>query len=121
MKYLFVMSLATLVFAACRQTTTTAAYENEKIISDSSYKPAVFADASRLEKIKATFPVIDSLYKNYATQNNFPGIAFGLVVDGKLVFTGNQGYTDIAKQTPVTSSSLFRIASMTKSFTAMAI
>jgi CubicO group peptidase (beta-lactamase class C family) len=76
----------------------------KKSFSDSSYKPAVFADASRLEKIKATFPVIDSLYKNYAAQNHFPGIAFGLVVDGKLVFTGNQGYTDIAKQIPVTSS-----------------
>ena len=121
MKYLFVLSLASLLFAACRQTKTTPAYENEKIIFDSSYKPAFFADASRLEKIKAAFPIIDSLYKSYATQNHFPGIAFGLVVDGKLVFTGNQGYTDIAKQIPVTSSSLFRIASMTKSFTAMAI
>jgi len=121
MKYLFVMSLASLLFAACRQTKTTPAHENEKIISDSSYKPSFFADASRLEKIKAAFPVIDSLYKNYATQNHFPGIAFGLVVEGKLVFTGSQGYTDIANQIPVTSSSLFRIASMTKSFTAMAI
>ena len=93
----------------------------QKVLSDPSYKPAVFADPGRVEKIKAVFPVIDSLYKNYANKNHFPGIAFGLVVDGKLVFTGNQGYTDIAKQIPVTSSSLFRIASMTKSFTAMAI
>jgi CubicO group peptidase (beta-lactamase class C family) len=113
--------MTTLSFVACKQSKTTTAPGNEKIISDSSYQPAVFTDPLRLEKIKATFPVIDSLYKNYATQNHFPGIAFGLVVDGELVFTGNQGYTDIAKQIPVTSSSLFRIASMTKSFTAMAI
>ena len=51
----------------------------------------------------------------------FPGLAFGIVVDGKLVYTGNYGYTDIEKKIPVTSSSLFRIASMSKSFTAMAI
>ena len=121
MKSLFMVSLAILAFAACRQTKRTNVSADEMIISDSSYKPAAFNDPSRLEKIKAAFPVIDSLFKNYATQNHFPGIAFGLVVDGKLVFTGSQGYTDIAKQIPVTSSSLFRIASMTKSFTAMAI
>ena len=74
-----------------------------------------------MEKIKKAFPVIDSLYKRHALENHFPGIAFGLVVDDKLVFTGNHGYTDIEKQIPVTSSSLFRIASMSKSFTAMAI
>ena len=121
MKYLFIMLLATLACAACRQTKTTPSRENENITSDSSYNPAVFADGSRLEKIKAAFPVVDSLYKDYAVKNHFPGIAFGLVVDDKVVFTGNQGYTDIDQQIPVTSSSLFRIASMTKSFTAMAI
>ncbi|MBL7738878.1 MAG: beta-lactamase family protein [Chitinophagaceae bacterium] len=88
---------------------------------DSSYKTAVFTDTSRLEKIKAVFPVIDSLYKSYAAENHFPGIAFGVVVDGKLVYRGNYGYTDIANKIPVISSSLFRIASMSKSFTAMAI
>lgn len=48
-------------------------------------------------------------------------MAFGIVVDGKLVYTGNYGFTDIDKKIPVTSSSLFRVASMSKSFTAMAI
>ncbi|GGH15664.1 penicillin-binding protein [Mucilaginibacter phyllosphaerae] len=48
-------------------------------------------------------------------------MAFGIVVDGKLVYTGNTGYTDIDNKTPVTSKSDFRIASMTKSLTAMAI
>ncbi|KAK6020810.1 Transketolase protein, partial [Ostertagia ostertagi] len=88
---------------------------------DSSYQPAVFTDASRLEKIKAVLPVIDSLYTSFARANHFPGMAFGIVVDGQLVHAGNFGYTDIDKRIPVTSSSLFRIASMTKSFTAMAI
>jgi CubicO group peptidase (beta-lactamase class C family) len=93
----------------------------EKVLYDPSYKPAVFNDPERMDKIKRAFSAIDSLYKTYAVANHFPGIAFGLVVDGKLVFSGNQGYTDIAKKIPVTSSSLFRIASMSKSFTAMAI
>lgn len=88
---------------------------------DPAYKAAEFTDPARLEKIKQTFPAIEKIYKDYAAKNHFPGIAFGVVVDGKLVFSGNDGYTDIDKKTPVTSSSLFRIASMSKSFTAMAI
>jgi len=93
----------------------------EKVLYDASYKSAVFTDPDRVEKIKKAFPVIDSLYRRYAIENHFPGIAFGVVVDDKLVYTGNQGYTEINKKIPVTSSSLFRIASMSKSFTAMAI
>lgn len=91
------------------------------VLYDSLYHPAVFTDQARMEKIKAAFPVIDSMYKSFAIENHFPGIAFGLVVDGKLVYTGNYGYTDIDKKIPVSSFSLFRIASMSKSFTAMAI
>lgn len=92
-----------------------------QVAFDPTYKPAVFSDPARLEKIKQAFPAIEKIYKDHATRNHFPGIAFGVVVDGKLVFAGNDGYTDIDKKTPVTSQSLFRIASMSKSFTAMAI
>ena len=93
---------------------------------DTAYQTAVFADPGRPDsyregKIRLAFPVIDSIYKKHAADNHFPGMAFGIVVDGKLAFTGNYGYTDIDEKTPVTSSSLFRIASMSKSFTCMAI
>ena len=88
---------------------------------DTAYHPAVFADANRMDKIKKTFPVIDKIFKDYADQNHLPGVAYGLVVDGKLIHKGNIGYTDIDKKIPVTSTSLFRIASMSKSFASMAI
>lgn len=88
---------------------------------DSSYRPATFTDTGRLRKIHLVLPVIDSLYRSHAVQNHFPGMAWGLVVDGVLFHKNSMGYTDIAQQTPVTTSSMFRIASMTKSFTAMAI
>jgi CubicO group peptidase (beta-lactamase class C family) len=88
---------------------------------DTSYMPAIFADASRLEKIRLSFPVIDQVFKEYADSNHLPGVAYGLVVDGKLIYTGNIGYTDIEKKIRVTSSSLFRIASMSKSFAAMSV
>ena len=93
----------------------------ETPLFNAGYKPAEFADTDRLEKIKKMFPAIEKIYKDHAARNHFPGIAFGIVVDGKLVFSGTDGYTDIDKKTKVTTQSLFRIASMSKSFTAMAI
>ena len=52
---------------------------------DSNYQPATFSDAKRVEKIRKTFPVIDKIFKGYADANHLPGVAYGLVVDGKLV------------------------------------
>jgi CubicO group peptidase (beta-lactamase class C family) len=88
---------------------------------DVGYKSAEFTDPERLEKIRKVFPQVEKIYKDAAARIHAPGIAFGVIVDGKLAFFGSAGYTDIGKKTPVSSSSLFRIASMSKSFTAMAI
>ena len=108
-------------FALCSFYFGKPAMAQGKVLFDTSYKPAVFTNPDRFEKIKKAFPAIDSIYKKYAADNHFPGLAFGIVADGKLVHSGNYGYTDIEKKIPVTASSLFRIASMSKSFTAMAI
>src|SRR5713101_6772697 len=85
------------------------------------YRVPVFAESERFKKVETTFPVIERIYKEYAEKNHFPGVAFGVIVDGKLVCSGASGYTDAVKKTPVDTKSRFRIASMTKSFTAMAI
>ena len=61
------------------------------------------------------------MVQKYAADNHFPGYSFGIVLDGKLVFTTSGGYTNVGTKTPATSGSMFRIASMSKSFTAMAI
>lgn len=86
-----------------------------------SYLPPIFTEKDRLAEIQEVFPLIDKLYQKYAEKNHVPGYAYGIIVDGRLVHTGNGGYTDIAKKIPATPQSMFRIASMTKSFTAMAI
>jgi CubicO group peptidase (beta-lactamase class C family) len=86
-----------------------------------SYKPPVFTDTDRLKKIEATYPLIDRIYMDYARQNHFPGLVYGIVVDGKLVHSGGVGYTELKEKVWATSQSDFRIASMSKSFTAMAI
>ncbi len=116
-KYIFFFAAIT-AFASCDQKEKTV---TTSTLYDSAYMPAVFADPGRLEKIKTAFAVIDSIYKKHATENHFPAISFGLVVDGQLMYKNSYGYTDIEKKIPATTTSLFRIASMSKSFTCMAI
>lgn len=85
------------------------------------YCPPVFANNDRLTHMQALFPAIDSMYQQFAEKHHCPGYAYGVMVDGQLAHSGSRGYLDVDKKTPVTTQSMFRIASMTKSFTAMAI
>jgi CubicO group peptidase (beta-lactamase class C family) len=64
---------------------------------------------------------IDSLYRAFAEENHFPGIAYGIIIDTMIVHTGVSGFSNLADSTAVTTSTAFRAASMTKSFTALAI
>ena len=111
---IFFLLFITGVFTACDQNKTASSTNNHMVAAtsfDTNYQPATFPDAGRMEKIMQAFPVIDNIFKQYAEENHLPGVAYGLVVDGKLVYKGNMGYTDIEKKIPVSSSSLFRIAS----------
>ncbi len=84
--------------------------------------PAVtFPDPERARKIAAAFPVIDKIYADYAASHHVPGLVYGLVVDGRLVHTGALGYADAGARTAATPQSVFRIASLTKSFVALAV
>lgn len=85
------------------------------------YSAARFTDTDREKKIAALYPLVESLYKDYAEKNHIPGYSFGIVLDGKLVYSGAGGYIDVPNKIPATTKSMFRIASMSKSFTAMAI
>lgn len=75
----------------------------------------------RRERMAAAFPVIDRRMADYAAAEHIPGLIWGLVIDDQLAHVGVSGLRDVAVNAPVTPDTIFRIASMTKSFTAMAI
>jgi CubicO group peptidase (beta-lactamase class C family) len=60
-------------------------------------------------------------FRQFLERNHIPGLAYGLVIDGELVAADGMGIQNITDKTPVTPDSVFRIASMSKSFTAMAV
>lgn len=98
-----------------------SAQQKTVVNPNANYQAPVFTDHNRSEKLELFFPIVEKIYREYAEKNHFPGYAFGIVMDGKLVYSGSGGYIDINKKIPATTRSMFRIASMSKSFTAMAI
>lgn len=85
------------------------------------YAPPQFTDSARPQKIAALLPAIEKIYADYAAEKHAPGLVWGIVLDGRLLHTGAIGFANLEKKIPADARSAFRIASMTKSFTAMAI
>ena len=86
-----------------------------------SYARPIFLEDSREEQLKSLAPSLAKLFAAHAEERHIPGIAYGIVVDDELVLKGSTGVINLEKDLAATTSSQFRIASMTKSFTAMAI
>jgi CubicO group peptidase (beta-lactamase class C family) len=67
------------------------------------------------------YAVADRIFADYVVDAHIPGLVYGIVVDGQLVHVGTYGVQDLDSKRPVTRDSLFRIASMTKAFTALTV
>jgi CubicO group peptidase (beta-lactamase class C family) len=83
--------------------------------------PPAFRDPQRRAKLAAGFDDIDRLFREFAERTHVPGAAWGIVIDGELAHASAAGYRDVAAKAAVDADTVFRIASMTKSFTAMSI
>jgi CubicO group peptidase (beta-lactamase class C family) len=76
-----------------------------------SWAPGFAADEA--ERVTALFK-----HLNEGTQ---PGAAVMVIRDGSVVYTAGFGFADLDKQIPIDANSTFRLASVSKQFTAMAI
>ena len=63
----------------------------------------------------------DELLTAIASRHPAVGLAVGVVRDGGLLDFHGHGLADIASRTPVTADTVFRIGSLTKTFTAIAV
>jgi len=80
-----------------------------------------FTDAARKAKLEAAFPEIERIFEKFYQQKGIPGMVFGVVIDGELALVKGFGVRDRKTKDAVTPDTAFRIASMTKSFTVLAI
>ncbi len=67
----------------------------------------------------ATIAEIDRTMENYRLDAHIPGMVWGIVQDGRLIHVKGAGVQDLDAKRPVGADTLFRIASMTKAFTAL--
>src|SRR5438552_6269446 len=93
----------------------------EALMASDAYPPPRFTDPQRVKKLEAAMPEVDRIMRSYATEKKTPGMVWGVAIDGRLAHTGTFGVRDRTSNAPVTAGTAFRIASMTKSFTALAI
>jgi len=85
------------------------------------YQPLHFDNDRRVQKVQTLSPEIQQIFEEHALAKKIPGIAYGIVVDDSLVIASSTGLINLDKEFSSSIKSSFRIASMTKSFTAMAI
>jgi CubicO group peptidase (beta-lactamase class C family) len=94
----------------------------QKRTATGTVPPPQFTDAQRKQKLAAAFPEIEKVFKTWMERPQAPpGAVLGVIIDGELAFIKTAGVREKTNNAPVTPETVFRIASMTKSFTAMAI
>ncbi|OIO30389.1 hypothetical protein AUJ77_03380 [Candidatus Nomurabacteria bacterium CG1_02_43_90] len=71
--------------------------------------------------IKYTAKILDAWLPYKIQYDRIPGLAVGIVHNGKLVYRKGFGYADVELKIPITPKTCFRIASISKTFTAVAI
>ena len=91
------------------------------LLASDAYPPPRFTDPERVRKLESALPEIDRIFRRYAAAQRVPGMVWGLVIDERLAHVESAGVRDRSSNAPVTPGTVFRIASMTKSFTALAI
>ena len=63
----------------------------------------------------------DAVFERFAARDLVPGFVYGVIVDGGLAHATGHGTLRAGSDAPPDRDSRFRIASMTKSFTAAAV
>ena len=88
-------------------------------------KPAASTTNIQMTKgpnnIKEIESFADSLFEEKMKKYNVNGSSFVVVHDGKVVVNKGYGYADKEKKIPVTKDTVFQIASVSKTFTALAV
>lgn len=82
----------------------------------------LFISASQaIHPQEKTFKLLDNYLTNYIKNKNIPSISAGLYKDSVIIWSNAAGIADIEDNDPATKFSLYRIASITKPITAVAI
>jgi CubicO group peptidase (beta-lactamase class C family) len=80
-----------------------------------------FIDTQPGSAFAAALPALDAIFADYQTRYHAPGLAYGVIANGELVYANGRGQRSPDHSDRPDAATVYRIASMTKSFTAAAI
>jgi CubicO group peptidase (beta-lactamase class C family) len=83
--------------------------------------PAGAAEVIATGQVHPALAPFDRLMTGFLQEHNLPGAALAVAKDGRLVYSRGFGYADRARHELVHPGSLFRIASVSKPLTAVAV
>ena len=108
-----------LVFSQCTNNTTKPVEVPKKVqeVDKNSLNYKISNELSEFSGSSFIAKKADDFLKQW----NLAGMTMAIVKDGKLVFAHGYGYSDVEAKTVVTPGNLFRIASVSKLITAVAI
>ena len=80
-----------------------------------------FTDPDRRAKLAAAFPALDKALEQERTAQGVPGVVVGVVIDGELAYAKGFGVVNPATKVVPDADTVYRIGSITKSFTGLAL
>lgn len=92
-----------------------------RVLRGKGYRPASRPAAQMNSEGQPTLIAFDEMSRDILDQHAAVGMAVAVTDQGRLVHAAGYGYADLAQGTPVTPQSLFRIASISKPITAVAV
>jgi N-acyl-D-amino-acid deacylase len=92
-----------------------------KVLRGPGYRPPAAPFAVSTGTLEPRLEPIDALVRAYIEEHHIPGAALAVTDHGRLVLARGYGYADVANKKRVEPTSLFRIASISKPITAVAV
>lgn len=92
-----------------------------RVLRGSGYHPEAAPHRLATGTTHPALSQIDDVIAEYLRRHHLPGFAVGITRGSRLVYARGHGYADVGKREPVQPASLFRIASVSKPITAIAV
>ena len=115
------LRFAVLLLAACASAPPAAKVATTSWAAPVSRSPGFADPPERARKLADALSEVEEIFDDQFTARKPPGMVVALVVDGELRWWKSWGQRDLAQGRPADLDTVFRIASLTKSFTAIAV
>ena len=92
-----------------------------RVLRGPGYRPDLAPASVSTGKADSRLESFDQLMSRFIAEHGLPGASLAVTDQGRLVYARGYGYADVSERRPVEPHSLFRIASISKPITAVAI